>query len=405
MNLPLRIARRYLFAKKSTNAINMITGIAVLGLALGAAALILVLSAFNGLEELLFESYGAYNPDVLVSPEKGKSFPVDSATLTELRALEGIAAVSETLEEVAFFEHKDKQDFGIIKGVDEYFKRVTGIDSALREGRYDLFVNDRPAAIMGVGMRSKLAVSVADPFASLTVYMAKDHPTGPFEKPFRERRIQPVGTLVLELDFNNEYVLAPLSFTRELLARQNEVTALEIDLEKGVELRNVKKEILEIMGPGFRLQDRYEQEESFIWLVKIERFLAYLIACLMVVLIAFNLIGALWMVVLEKKQDIAILRSMGCSEQNVRNIFLYEGGLLSLGGILLGFSLALILVFLQKQFDLITMPGSYLVEAYPVSLQWQDFILVALTVLFIGLLASLPPAIRAQRIGANIREE
>jgi len=405
MNLPLRIARRYLFAKKSTNAINIITGIAMFGLSVGTAALILVLSVFNGFEDLITSMYSNFNPDLKITPERGKTFTLTEAQLEQLQQVEGVQYYSRSLEEVAFFQYRDKQDFGIIKGVDSAYALVTNIQAALTEGRYRIDDPEISTALMGLGMRNKLGVDVDNLIMGLRVYMPKQKQTGPFEQPFRSRTIQPTGTFVLQQEFDNQYVISSLEFTQGLMGKRGEISALEMRLKKGWRPEQVKDDIRAVLGPDFEVKDRYEQEEAFMKLMRIEKWMSFAIVSLMLLLVAFNIIGALWMIVLEKKKDLAILKSMGALDTTVRNIFLYEGGLMSLLGLLVGFGLALLLVLLQKQFNLISIPGSFVVSAYPISLRLVDFVVVAITVFGIGMLASVAPALRAKRVSALIREE
>lgn len=404
MNLPLKIARRYLFAKKSTSAINIITGIAVFGVAVGTAALVLVLSVFNGFEDLITAMYSNFNPDVRITPAKGKTFEVDSTIMLQLRTLEGVEYVSETLEEVAFFEYKDNQDFGTLKGVDKYFALVTNIDSTVREGSFQLRDGVREMAVLGFGMRNKLGVNVDDLFSSISVYMPKRRKVT-IGNQFRKKFVYPGGTFSIQQDFDNQYVLTTLDFARELLNLDNEVSSLELKLLPGFYIPGTFKKIKAIMGEDFLVKNRFEQEEAFLKLMQMEKWLSFAIVGLMMVMVAFNIIGALWMIVLEKKKDIAILRSMGAREITIRNIFLNEGMLLCALGIMSGFILGLIIYIIQKEIGIVTVPGEYITSAYPISIRYMDFVVVAITVFMIGLLASIPPALRAMRVSAMIREE
>lgn len=407
MNLPLRIARRYLFARKSTNAINIITGIAVFGIAVGSAALVLVLSVFNGFEDLIMTMYSNFNPDVKVTPARGKTFEADSVLIARLEAIDGVAYVSQTLEEVAFFDYKDNQDFGTLKGVDGNFSKVVGIDTTVREGAYAFEEGSRDLAVLGLGMRNKLAANVGDRFTEMAVYMPKRERSGsPLEQPFRRSYIYPGGTFVIQQDFDNEFVLSSLSFARRLLGFSTPVvSALEIRLAPDADESSALQQIRQAMGVGFEVKGRFQQEESFLKLMQVEKWLSYAIVSLMMLMVAFNIVGALWMVVLEKRSDISILKSMGATDTSVRNIFLYEGLLLSLLGLLLGFVLAITLYIAQKTVGIITVPGNFIVDAYPISMRFADFAVVVVTVLAIGLLASWPPAQRARRVPAMMREE
>lgn len=405
MNLSLRIARRYLFAKKSTNAINIITGISVFGIAVGTAALLLVLSVFNGFEDLISQMYSSFNPDIKIMPVQGKTFEVDTALLTKLRAVEGVRYVSQTLEETAFFEYKGSQDVGKVKGVDDYFIAVTRIDSTVQEGRYNLQKDGVEQAVLGLGMRNKLQVNVDDLFSPIIVYMPKAREVGMFEQQFRRLSVYPVGTFVIQQEFNNEYVLTSLDFARALLDAGNVVSALEIKLVGGANQNRVVEKIRQLIGADFIVKNRYEQEEAFLKLMNIEKWLSFAIVSLMLLLVSFNIVGALWMIVLDKRKDISILKSMGALDSTVRNIFLNEGLLLALLGITIGFVIAVGTYLVQKMFGIVSIPGNFIVEAYPISMRLTDFVVVALTVAAIAVLASIPPALRAQRVPTIIREE
>jgi lipoprotein-releasing system permease protein len=407
MNWPLRIARRYLFAKKSTNAINIITGISVIGIAIGTAALIIVLSVFNGFEDLITGLFSNFNPDIKVVPAKGKTFEVDSLQLAELWELEGIEVVSQSLEEVAFFEYDNNQDFGILKGVDQYYREVTGIDSTIREGRYVFSEDERDFAVVGVGMRNKLAVNLGKVLSTISVYMAKQERVGPFENQFRKKLVYPGGTFVIQQDFDNQYVLTSLEFARGLMRMPNQVSALEIRMAPGASERAVREGITSVLGSDFIIRNRYEQDEAFLKLMNIEKWMSYAILSLTLLLVAFNMIGALWMIVLEKQKDISILKSMGATKESIRNIFLSEGLLLCFFGMLIGYVIAIGLYLLHVNLPngLVSIPQGFVVTAYPISLRAMDFLVIAITVLSIGGIASMLPARRAMRVPAIIREE
>jgi lipoprotein-releasing system permease protein len=405
MNLALRIARRYLFAKKSTNIINLITGIAVFGLAMGTAALILVLSVFNGFEDLITSLYSNFNPDIKITPLRGKTFAMDEAALKKLRGLDGVAAISQTLEEVAFFEYDNKQDFGMLKGVDDQFATVTGIDSTVKEGQYQLRNRNVEMAVLGLGMRNKLSVNVENFITPLIVYLPKRKQTGPFETQFRKGIAYPAGTFVIPQEFDQQYVLSSLEFARELLALPDGLSSLEVHLRAGANNPQVVAQIQQIVGKDLVVKNRYAQEEAFMKLMQLEKWMSFAIVSLMLLLVAFNLIGALWMIVLEKKKDIAILKSMGALDKTVQNIFLNEGLLLSCIGVISGIVIALSIYFIQKNFGIVSIPGAFIIDSYPISIRIFDFMVVAATVLTIGLLASIPPSLRAKRISATSREE
>ncbi|MEM9889106.1 MAG: FtsX-like permease family protein [Bacteroidota bacterium] len=405
MNLPFQIAKRYVFAKKSTNAINIITGISIFGITIQAAAFILVLSVFNGFEELLLSLFSNFNPEVKITAEKGKSFSEDAIDVAQLMSIEGVEKVARTIEEIALFEYRDNRVFGTIKGVDSSFQSVTPIDSTIRDGSFVLEFGDMSFAVLGSGMRSKLRVDLEDEFSSLSVYMPKQEQVGPLEQPFRKQFLYPIGVFSFQQDFDNKYILTNLQFCQELLDKPNQISALELKLSPDADVKSTQAAIKDLVGTDFKVEDQYQQEETFLKVMNIEKWLGFAILTLTLLLIAFNLIGSLWMIVLEKKKDIAILKSMGTTDLSVRNIFLYEGLLLCAIGLGIGFALALLFYVLQKNFGLIRISQGFIIDYYPISIRAWDFLAVTAVVLLIGFLASLPAAYRAKRISAMVREE
>lgn len=409
MKLPLRMAWRYLFAKKSTNAINIITLIAAFGVSIGAAALVLTLSVFNGFEDLFLGMFDNLNPDVKITAVKGKSFAFSDTQKDALYAVPGVEQVAQTLEETAVFTYRGKRSAGKIKGVDDNYVKINNIDTTIREGFYQLRdSSDKFSAVVGHQLANALAIDVLDQFEALSVYMAKRERsrstvlTGT-SPPFIRRSVFPVGVLHTQQSFENQAVLLDLGLTRDLLGLgDSTVSAIELRLAAGFATKSTYRAIEAVMGEDFAVKNRLQQESSVLKLMQIEKWISFAIVALMMVMISFNLIGALWMIVLEKKKDIAILQSMGMTPGDIRSIFLRVGLLLCVLGILGGFVIATVLFLAQKQFNLISIPG---LEAYPLSLRASDFPIVALVVLLIGFLASLLPAQRAQRTEGVVREE
>jgi lipoprotein-releasing system permease protein len=408
MNLPLKIARRYLFAKKSTNAINIITGISVFGLALGTAALVLVLAVFNGFEKLITGMMSNFNPDVKITATKGKTFVADTLIINQLRQLNGVSYLSETLEETTYFQYDKSEAYGTLKGVDENFNKINHIDTTVREGQYLLIDDKADYAVLGGGMRNQLGVYESSFATPLTIYMPKrEGGSGPFSQPFTKRFLYPKGSFVIQTEFDNQYVLTNLPFMREILDAPDEVSAFEIKLKSGVDAKQTLTDIRRIMGSTFTVKDRYQQDEAFMKVMNIEKWMSYAILGLTILLVAFNMVGALWMIVLEKQKDITILRSMGATANMIRNIFLNEGLLICLSGLIIGFILAMGLYayHVYTEGGLVPLPPGFATDRYPVALKITDFIVVSVTVISIGFLASLPAAYRAMRVASVTREE
>lgn len=405
MNYILDIAKRYLIGKKSTNAINLITGISVFGISIGAAALILVLSVFNGLETLITSYLNSFNPDLIVLPSEGKYFDLDSTQIYALQSIGQINEVSASLEEVALFEYKGSQEVGVIKGVDQRFERVTKINQTIREGNFDLFTNETSTAIFGIGMSRKLGINLDDPLTPVTIYMPKRKKTFQAEKDFRTKEAYPIGEFSVQTENDYQYVISKLDFVQNLLQLKNKLSAFEISLTAGADERLVIREIEDLLGNGFEIKNRYQQDEAFLKIMNIERWVSYLIVSLTLFLVAFNLAGSLWMIVLDKKKDISILKAMGMNANRIKKLFLLEGLLISGSGLVLGILLAVVLYFLQSNLGIVPIPDGFAIDAYPIELRLQDFFVVAFTVLIVGILASLLPANRAAGIKAFIREE
>ena len=407
MKLSLKIALRYLFAKKSTNAINIISGISVLGLALGAAALVLVLSVFNGFEKLITGMMSNFNPDIKIIPAKGKTFTSDTLIMNQLRQVSSIEQLSETLEETAFFEYEKSQAFGTLKGVDTVFSKVNHIDSTVKEGRYLLFDGQNDFAVLGGGIRNQLGVYEKDMLTPLTVYMPKRGEVGLLEAPFSKRFVYPAGAFAIQSEVDNQYVLTNLDLVRDILKADNEVSAYEIKLKPNTDIKKTLSQIKAIMGDSFLVKDHYMQDEAFLKLMNLEKWMSYAILSLTILLVAFNMVGSLWMIVLEKKKDIAILKSMGALDMTIRNIFLFEGLLLCSLGLVIGFIVAIVLYILHIYIDggVVPLPPGFATDRYPIALKSIDFIVVAITVFVIGLLASLPAALRAVRVETAVKEE
>ena len=394
MNLSLYIARRYLFAKKSTNAINLISGISAAGMAIGTAALILVLSVFNGFEELITGLSSSFNPDIKITAAKGKTFEADAALLTKVQQVTGVEKMSQTLEEIAFFEYNKSQDFGTIKGVDDSYTQVVRLDSAVRQGIYKTADEEnRAMSVIGMGMRNKLSVDLDDYFTPIQIYMPKRTEAAPTQSQFVKQIAYPVGVFAIQQDYDYQYIVTNIKTVRTLLdAAENEVSALEIKVQKDNSSTSVAAEIQRVLGQNFVVKDRFRQDEATLRITNIEKWLAFVILGFVLVLVAFNLIGSLWMIVMDKRDDIGTLKSMGATESDVQNIFLYEGLLIGFSGMLLGFAMALILYFLQKKFSIVGISPGFVVDAYPISLRAIDFFAVATLVAAIGSIAAWLPA-------------
>ncbi len=398
MKFPLLFAWRYLFAKRSVNVINLITGLSVFGLGVGAAAVILVLSVFNGFEQVINDMFGKFNPAVKVLPARGKTFLVDSLPLALIRGFPGVATSAFYLEETAFFEYGDSQAFGKLRGIDSSYTRVSGVANTVIEGEFATRAQGRPAAVLGLGLRNKLDVNVGSAFEPLRIYAAKRGQAGALDKPFRVRSVFPVGTFVIQKEYDEQYLFTDLRLAQELLGLPGRVSAVELSLTPNAKFDEVADGLQASLGDAYVVQDRLEQDADILRLMNIEKWLGYATFTLVLLLVSFNLTGGLYLIVLDKQHDVAILRTMGTSTARVRGIFLGVGLLLSSLGAVLGIVLACGLYYLQVNYGLVSVPDGMVVSAYPIELRWRDVALVTVTVLLIGLLASLPASGRAAQV-------
>jgi len=398
MNLPLFFSRRYLVSKKSTNAINIISGVSAAGMLVGSLGLILVLSVFNGFENLVESLYNSFYPDIVVTASTGKTFSLPPEKIALLKKTTGVAAISQTIEENALFQYGEHSFPAIIKGVDDEFTKVSGVDSAIYHGRYLLRAGNVDYAVLGVGIEQALSVNYDDPIGYVSVYVPKRGSTvtvNPADA-FSRELIKPAGSFSIQQDFDLKYVFVSIDFARRLLNYTNQISSLEIAVAKGSDADKVIQSLQSLLGNDFTIKNRFQQNEVLYKVMKSEKWAVYAVLTFILIVAAFNIIGSLSMLVIEKKSDIAILKTMGADTSLIRNIFLSEGLLLSLVGCGAGFLLAIVISVLQQQFGLLKIGGgTFVVDAYPVQMRAGDFVLVFVTVLLIGLLASWFPSNKA----------
>lgn len=405
MKLSLDIARRYLFGKKSTNAINIISWISVSGVAIGTAALILILSVFNGFEGLISGLFNAYNPDLMVTPKEGKVIKDDPLIYEELSAITGVDLVSKTLEEIVLFQYDEVQEVGIIKGVDQYFNEVTSIDSTIRQGAFVLQSNETDYGVAGVGIANKLRINIDEGFTPIVAYIPRLQNASPFSNKYNSLVMYPSGTFSVQTEQDNENILTNLEFVQRLREEGEMIGAYEIKLDATANETLVRTEVDQVLDGKFTIKNRFEQDEAFLKLMNIEKWVSYALAGFAFILIAFNLVGSLWMIVLDKKKDISILRSMGFTSANIQWLFMLEGLLICLLGVFIGLSLSFLFYILQINYGIISIPEGFIIDAYPIEMRLSDTIIVLLTVLIIGFLASIPASLRAKSIKSFVREE
>ena len=401
MNLSFYIARRYLFGKKSQNAINIISGISVGGVTVGTLALVIVLSVFNGFDQVVKSLFSTFDPDIKISAVEGKTFESDAAALDELGSLPGVSHVSRVLEENVLLLYGDKQHIATIKGVDESFKDVSGLDSMVYDGSMKLKDPNRSYAVVGQGVAYSLRIGLSfiDPLFVYTIDRKTRINMAQPEESIRRDFLYPSGIFSIEQDFDSRYVITSLEFVQELLSYQNEVSFLEVKLDPLFEADQVQHEIQRILGPGFNVFNRQQQNELFYKVMKSEKWAIFLILTFILIIASFNIIGSLSMLIIDKKKDIVTLRNMGANNRLIERIFLMEGWLISLIGSFLGMGLGTLISWIQQRFGVIKLTGSgtFVIEAYPVRIEFLDILMIWATVLLIGLIAARYPVKQISR--------
>jgi len=398
MNVELFIAKRYLLSKKKRNVINIISIISVIGVATVTMALIVILSVFNGFDGMVKSMFNYFAPNIKIMPAKGKSFEAD-ARFVKIKNLSQVSYYSEVIEENVLLQYGDKQHIGKIKGVEENYKYISGLDTALTEGEFALHKDELSYAVIGYGVAYYLSLSLINE-EPLTIWAPKIGAKVSMnpDKDFVRKKIMPSGVFSINQEFDVKYVITPIQFARELLDYGNKISFVEIKLNEKLsesEKDKIKLQIKQILGSDFEVKNRYEQQQFLNQIMNSEKIAIFLILSFILIIASFNIIGSITMLIIEKREDIETLKSMGASKQFVSKIFMYSGWLISGSGAFIGFFLGVALLLAQIQFSLVTFPiNSLMVTAYPVEMQFWDFIFVFVIVLLIGFLASIFPVKR-----------
>lgn len=397
MNLPLHIARRYLFAKKSHNAINIISAISVFGIALATMALVCVLSVFNGFTDVVTITFSAFDPELQIVPAQGKVFDPTTSQVQKLREVSGIEFISESLEENALLKYGDRQEAVLLKGVSPQFEHLAQLDTLLVDGSFVLREGDIDHGVIGGGLSMYLGVG-ANFMNPVEIYIPKRNvrvnpanPTSAFDR----TDVFVSGVFILnQAKYDDQLFIVSIDLTRELLRYENEVSSLDIKVKDGVDVSNVQDEIRSILGDEFLVKNRFEQQEDLHRMVNMEKWVTFLILGLIMVIAVFNLVGSLTILIIEKDEDIRILKTMGARNKLVMRIFLLEGLLVNFVGVVIGIALGLIVCLAQQYFGLWKLgssPETFIIDAYPVSVQLGDVALIFVAVSLIGILAVLYP--------------
>lgn len=396
MNLSLFIARRYLVSKKSHNAINIISGVALGGIAISTMALIIVLSTFNGISDLVKSLYNSFGADIEITAVKGKTFLPTGSQFEALHHLNGIKYVDETMQDKALLKYGDQQVLANIKGVGSNFAAMTHFDTLIREGKYYLKDGDSYYGEFGIGVADKLGINSSDQnYTPVSCYAPKrgleNNSLNP-EDAITQLPLYRSGIFSINDDIDTRYVIVSINFARQLFDyHDSSVTSLEIGLVNPAASASVKKQIKDLLGNDYAVKDRFEQNELLFKTLKSEKLWTFIILVFILIIATFNIVGSLSMLIIDKQKDISILHNMGAEIKSIQKIFMYEGILITVLGTVIGLLLGAIICIIQIKFKLVAMSGNFVVDAYPVSLQVSDFAGILICALVIGFFASWYP--------------
>ena len=389
MRLPLFIANRYLLAKKSHNLINIITWISILGISVGSFALIVVLSAFNGLEKVISEMNNSLTPDLQIAAVKGKTIDLTVFPLGQLKNIQGVDYVIPTITEDALFRANDKQHIGQVKGVGVEYQEIERLNEIthgdngllLSDGEYDF-------AVPGMGVAWYLGINAYNPYAMVRVYVPKRGNASlmSLENSFNSDVLTVRSVFATEQEQDEKLVLVPFNWLSELLEYENKASNVELFTAPNADINKIKKEVKTVIGEDFTVKNQQEQQETLYRIMRSEKWAVYVILTFILILATFNVVGSLSMLMIDKRKDTEILKSMGADNKLIQRIFMNEGLLISVAGGIIGLLLGIILVLLQQQFGFVKFGtgGNYVVDAYPVLLKFKDVLLIFATILVVG---------------------
>ena len=390
MNLPFFIAKRYLISKKSHNAINIISGVSVMGVCIGTMALIIVLSAFNGLSDLVESLYNSFNPDISITIKQGKTFDPNAAEFQSLKTIDGIASYTEVMEGNALLKFNDKQCIATIKGVGKEFRRMSGIDSLIHDGVFNL---EKSNILIGKGIGNVLQTGPKELFSPISIYAPKRGNINSInpEDGMNELKVFVAGAFTINDEFDYKYAIMNIDNARKLLDYKNEVTSIELKSKPDADKEKVQQQLISVLGNKYEVKNREQQNAMLYKTLKSEKLWTFLILVFILIIATFNVIGSLTMLIIEKKKDITILNNMGADITLIRRIFLLEGLMITLLGAFLGLILGLFVCWLQIKFSLVKLSQGYVVDAYPIKIHTLDILLILGVVLLIGFAAAWYP--------------
>lgn len=394
MNLPFYIARRYLMAKKSHNAINIISIISVMGVTVGTMALVIILSVFNGFDGLVRSLINSFNPDLKIELTDGRAFTPVTETLQQIRNVPGVYDLSLVLEDKALVRYDELQTIAVVKGVDDNYAAITGLDSMIVEGSFRLKSHEEPYALIGRGIRIYLNVMLLSPRQMSFYAPRRTEVSFDANRALNRKYLSIAGVFSVEQDYDLNYIIVPVDFARQLFEYgNNEANRIEVKLKSDVASGKVKEAIGNILGDSYQVLDRYQQNEVFYKTMKAEKWAIFLILVFILIIASFNVIGTLTMLMLEKKNDMITLNNLGADNQTLKRIFFFEGWMITAAGATLGTLLGLLVCWIQIHYGLIRLQGSgsFIIDAYPVVVKTVDVLVTFAAVVAIGMFAAWYP--------------
>ena len=394
MNFPFYISKRYLFSKKKQNIINIISAVSVLGVGVGAMALVVVLSVFNGFDGLIKSLFSTFDPDLKITITQGKTFSIDSVSLNKIKNINGVVYYTEIIEENSLLKYGKKLYPAVLKGVGDDYINVSGVDTMITQGKFLIKQNDKNFAVVGQGVAYYLSIGLnfVEPiqvFVPRRTARITVTPSNAFNKEY----IYPAGFFSIQQDIDSRFILVPIRFARKILEYDNnEVSAIELKLEQNSDSEKIKNCINKILGDDYSIKNRYEQHELLYKMMKSEKWVIYLILSFILIIASFNIIASLTMLIIDKKNDLTTLRSLGLDLKSIRKIFFFEGIMISIIGAIIGIIIGFVVCWLQQKYGIVKLQGgSFIISAYPVQMRLIDFFNTIIIVFLIGSFASWYP--------------
>ena len=400
MLLSWQLAWRYLRGKRGANIVPILSRISMVAIAVGGCAMIVLFSIFNGFENLVKDLYKAFYPEIKITVAKGKFFSLDPNQLISLKNIQGVAALTTVIEDNVLLHANDEQQVVTLKGIDDRFLKVNNIKPFIYEGAVSVKESPVPTAIIGLQTANRLGIDINNVFNRLSVYYPNtksENLSLNLQSAFQNLQLMPDGIFRIQDEFDGKYILAPIKKVQELFLQPGKYSSIELSLNKDVDAEDIQQHLQQLLGKNYVVATRFEQNRTLYMVMKTEKWAVYGILVLVLLIASFNMVGALTLLVIEKQKDIAILRAMGAQNNMIRSMFMSEGVLWAVIGGSVGIVLGALFCLGQQHFHWIKLQGAFIIDAYPVAMQWMDFLIVIATVVLVGLLASWYPALRATK--------